>query len=215
MIPRVTPLRQDDTHRLVPSRYGDESVLGRLTESDKELQDIFALEGATNDRLLGEENLLPGISVHELLFGVAYAHIVNAAFTHAHPASSRFNGPERGAWYAAFEVETAQAEITFHKMQELEEVKWTRPEDFSFIDYLADFRVDFHDLRGDVAFANCLDPDSYRNSQLLARELLALGSAGIVYPSVRRQSGTCIACFRPALVTNVRVGSRITMTIQI
>jgi hypothetical protein len=62
-------------------------------------------------------NLLPGISVHELLFGVAYAHIVNAAFTHAHPAGSRFNRPERGAWYAASELETAQAEIALHKAQ--------------------------------------------------------------------------------------------------
>jgi hypothetical protein len=25
-----------------------------------------------------------------------------------------------------------------------------------------------------------------------------------VYPSVRRANGTCLACFRPALVTNVR-----------
>jgi hypothetical protein len=27
---------------------------------------------------------------------------------------------------------------------------------------------------------------------------------GIVYPSVRRAKGTCLACFRPALVMNVR-----------
>ena len=27
---------------------------------------------------------------------------------------------------------------------------------------------------------------------------------GIVYPSVRRPKGTCLACFRPALVMNVR-----------
>ena len=120
-----------------------------------------------------------------------------------------------GAPGTAFEIETAQAEITFHKIQELEEIRWTRPEDFSFIDYLADFRVDFHDLRGDLAFANCLAPQSYHQPQLLARELLAQGSGGIVYPSVRRQNGTCIACFRPALVTNVRAGGRITMTIQI
>ena len=28
--PKVTTIRQDDTHRLIPSRYSDESVLGRL-----------------------------------------------------------------------------------------------------------------------------------------------------------------------------------------
>jgi hypothetical protein len=51
-----------------------------------------------------ENDLLPGIGVRELLFGVPYYRVVNAAFTHAHPLGSRFNDPERGAWYAAFEI---------------------------------------------------------------------------------------------------------------
>ncbi|MGH9447481.1 MAG: RES family NAD+ phosphorylase, partial [Terriglobia bacterium] len=192
MRPQVTAIRKDGTHRLIPSRQTEESVLGRLGEDDRDLRDLFELEGATNDRLLGEANLLPGISVHELLFGVAYAHIVNAAFTHAHPSGSRFNGPERGAWYAAFELETAQAELAFHKAQELLEVSWREPETFVFQNYRADFRAGFHDLRGDAAYAACLNPNSYASSQKLARELLARGSAGIVYPSVRPPKGTCI-----------------------
>ena len=211
MTPRLTTARQDDTHRLIPSRHGDESVLGRLAAAADQLQELFELDGATNDRLLGEANLLPGISVHELLFGVAYAHIVNAAFTHAHPAGSRFNGPERGAWYAAFELETAQAEIAFHKAQELREINWREPETFTFDDYLADFRSDFHDIRGDADYAECLDPNSYISSQGLARELLAAGSAGIVYPSVRRPDSTCLVCFRPALVTNIRQDRTVTL----
>src|SRR3954471_6694773 len=109
MPPKVSPIRQDNTHRLIPSRYSNQSVLERLTPRADDLPDLFELEGATNDRLLGEANLLPGISVHELLYGIAYAHIVNAAFCHAHPAGSRFNMPDRGAWYAAFELETARA----------------------------------------------------------------------------------------------------------
>lgn len=40
---------------------------------------------------------------------------LNAAFTHANPLGSRFNGPERGAWHAGFKAETAKAEVTFHK----------------------------------------------------------------------------------------------------
>jgi hypothetical protein len=214
LIPKTSYVRQDDTHRLIPSRYGDESVLARLADNEEQLQELFELDGATNDRLLGEANLLPGISVHELLFGVAYAHIVNAAFTHAHPLGSRFNGPERGAWYAAFELQTAQAEVAFHKAQELLEINWTEPETFAFDDYLADFRAEFHDIRGTAVHADCLCPTSYSKSQPLARELLAAGSAGIVYPSVRRSGGTCIACFRPALVINVRKGGCSTVAFQ-
>lgn len=214
MTPPLTLVRQDDTHRLIPSRYSDDSVLAPLSDSNRQLQDLFELEGATNDRLLGEANLLPGISVHELLFGVAHAHIVNAAFTHAHPAGSRFNGPERGAWYAAFELETAQAEIAFHKSQELQEIKWQEPEKFTFDDYQADFRAEFHDIRTTKKYAACLNPASYAESQKLAKELLASGSAGIVYPSVRRSTGTCLACLRPALVTNVRQGRSITLSFR-
>jgi RES domain-containing protein len=209
--PKVTTIRQDDTHRLIPSCYDDQSVLERLAEDADELNDLFELDGATNDRLLGEANLLPGISVHELLFGVPYAHIVNAAFCHAHPAGSRFNGPERGAWYAAFELDTAAIELAHHKAQELREINWQEPEAFTFDDYLADFRADFHDVRDDASFAKCLDPKSYRSSQILARTLLASGSSGIVFPSVRHAKGTCLVCFRPALVTNVRKGGSATI----
>jgi hypothetical protein len=196
----------------VPAIYSDEAVLGRLAKDADRIEQLIELEGATNDRLLGEANLLPGISVHELLFGVEHAQVVNAAFTHAHPDGSRFNDANRGAWYSAFELETAEAEVAFHKSQELREIGWQQPETFTFDDYLADFRGDFHDLRGDRAYSAFLNPDSYVRSKKLAGDLLASGSPGIVYPSVRRSSGTCLVCFRPALVTNVRKGPKITMT---
>lgn len=214
MTPRLSAIRQDDTHRLIPSRHSGERALERLTDRAGDVEALFELAGATNDRLIGEANLLPGIGVHELLFGVPYAHIVNAAFCQAHPLGSRFNGPERGAWYAAFEWETARAEVTFHKRQELQEINWRGRETFTFDDYLADFRADFHDIRGDAADAKSLDPNSHAASRQLTRTLLASGSAGIAYPSVRRANGTCLACFRPALVTNVRSGKSLTLTVS-
>ena len=213
MPPKLSDIRRDDTHRLIPSRHGDRSVLERLTKRADDLPDLFELEGATNDRLLGEANLLPGISVHELLFGIPFAHIVNAAFCHAHPLGSRFNGPDRGAWYSAFELDTARAEVTFHKREELREIGWTEPETFTLDDYVADFRGDFHDIRADPEYRDCVDPDSHAASQRLAGELLAAGSAGIIYPSARRSKGTCLACFRPALVTNVRKGETLNLVI--
>lgn len=214
MTPGLTRLRQDDTHRLIPTHLSESTVLERLADSVDQLQGILDLDSATNDRLLGEANLLPGISVHELLFGVENAHVVNAAFTHAHPEGGRFNGPDRGAWYAAFEVETARAEVEFHKLEELREIGWEDEETFVFDDYLADFRSEFHDIRRKPAFASALNPSSYAASQELAAGLLAAGSAGIVYPSLRRPRGTCIVCFRPALVTHVRKGKPVTMRLR-
>jgi len=216
LLPSVADILRDDTHRLIPSRYSgqDESVLTRLTDDVEDLNALFELEGATNDRLLGEAGLLPGISVRELVFGLSYSHIVNAAFTHARPSGSRFNGPERGAWYAAFARETSQREVAYHKAQELHEISWQEKETFTYVDFLADFRSTFHDIRNDARFRDCLDPNSYSASQHLARELLERGSAGVVYPSVRHKAGTCIVCFRPALVNNVRKGSSISISFE-
>jgi len=212
--PRVSEILQDDTHRLIPSIYSEEPVFSRLADNESDIAALFELESATNDRLLGEANRLPGIGVHELLFGVPHAQIVNAAFTYAHPAGSRFNGPDRGAWYATFDLETARAEVTWHKSQELAEINWKEPETFTYDDYLADFRGEFHDIRRSPAFAGCLNPGSYEKSQELARELLASGSSGIVYPSVRAKRGTCIACFRPAIVLHVRKGRTVTIRLE-
>jgi hypothetical protein len=214
VLPHVSRLLQDDTHRLIPSAYDEETVLNRLATDSDELNALFELEGATNERLLGEAGLLPGISVRELVFGVSYSHIVNAAFTHANPFGNRFNGPERGAWYAGFSLDTAGIEVAFHKAKELREINWQEKETFLYADFLADFRGEFHDIRGDSGFAKCLDPNSYSTSQELARELLDRGSAGVVYPSVRHSGGTCIACFRPALVNNVRKGSRVSVEFE-
>lgn len=205
-VPPVTLVRQFDTHRLIPSRYSaaGESVLVRIADDDAHLRDIFELDGATNDRLLAEQQRFPGIGIEELVFGVPCSHVINAPFCHPHPLGSRFNGPDRGAWYAGFALETSQAEVAFHKSVALAETGWTSEESITYDDYVADFSAAFHDLRRAAGFRACLDPRSYVASQELAERLLDEGSLGLVYPSVRHAGGTCLACFRPPLVVNVR-----------
>ena len=214
LVPQLTALRQMDTCRLIPSRFADleDSVLAPLAGSDNALlRDLFDLDNATNERLRGESGQLPGIGMDELVFGVPNFRIINAAYTYARPEGSRFNDGERGAWYCAFEPETALAEVAFHKAVEYQEIK-RFDDSVSYQALLADFGAPFHDLRGSAAWAACLDPASYVASQKLAAELLELGSMGIIYPSVRRLDGTNLACFRPALVGNVRKGQAYRLT---
>lgn len=208
-VPQLIRLERDRTHRLIPYRYSDRGrpILNLLADDDADLlSELTELEGATNDRLLGESGRLPGITSIELVSGFRLAHIVNASFTHANPFGSRFNRPGRGAWYAAFEIDTAQQEVAFHRASELKEIGWKAEEISRYIDYLADFRHEFHDIRNDPDFNDCLDPNSYDASQALGHQLLTSGSAGITYPSVRHRGGVCIACFRPPLVLNVQEG---------
>jgi hypothetical protein len=142
---------------------------------------------------------------------VPEAHIVNAAFTHPGPFAGRFHGAQRGAWYAGFELETSIAEVGFHKRRFLQDGRIQGKHDFDYIDFLADFSGEFHTLEP-AELESCLQahpiPQCYSASQALANKLLFEGSNGIVYPSVRLASGTCIACFRPALVFHPRRGQK-------
>jgi RES domain-containing protein len=211
-LPGTIQVDQRDTHRLIPAQFADGgvSVLARLTDDADVLDGIFELDNITNDRLLAQSGLAPGIDARELVFGIPSYQITNAAFCHPAPAGSRFNSADRGAWYAAFELETSQAEVAHHRQLWLRETNWEEEDVADYVDYLADFRAEFHDIRGREEYADCLSPGNYVASQALAAQLLQSGSAGIVYPSVRRSGGTCIACFRPVLVTNVRRDSTFT-----
>lgn len=204
-LPAVAPVRQFDTWRLIPSRYADleDSVLAPLSGGAGHLDDLFDLDNATNARLIGEHGGLPGIGIDELVFGIPYFRIINAAFTYPRPEGSRFNDGSRGAWYCGFDSDTALSEVAFHKTVEYQEID--RFEDsVTYQSWLADFTGEFHDLRKASGFKDCLDPRSYVASQQLAAALLEAGAIGIVYPSVRHSGGTNLACFRPALVGNVR-----------
>lgn len=139
--------------------------------------------------------------------------IINAAYTYARPEGARFNDGERGAWYCAFDMKTALAEIIFHKTVEYQEIDYF-DDSVNYQSLLADFSASFHDLRGQERYAACLDPSSYIASQDLAAILLEAGSMGVIFPSTRLAGGTNLACFRPALVGNVRKGAAYRLTWQ-
>jgi len=194
-------------HRLIPTAYATESVLESLSLPANVISNLTELEAATNERKVAERGGSAAISPGELLYGVPEAHIVNAAFTHPGPHGGRFNDSRRGAWYALIELETSIDEVAFHKRRFLKEGRISEWISFDYADFLADFSGQFHFL-DDSEREQCLQPDPipqcYGPSQALANSLLYSGSSGIVYPSLRRLGGTCIACFRPALVFHPR-----------
>ena len=75
----------------------------------------------------------------------------------------------------------------------------------TYDDYLADFSASFHDLRRAARVSRLPRSATVTSSRRRSpRHCSTPGSLGVVYPSVRTAGGTCVACFRPALVTNVR-----------
>ena len=192
--------------RLIPSRYPSVGLFDRIAAA-KEVDALIELEAWTNDRISAELGMLHVLPREEWVSGEPMASVVMAAFCHPRPGGGRFSGPERGAWYAGRALETALAESVHHRTQELAEVGSFETRVQMRL-YHADFTATFHDLRGRcAAYAPLYDPDSYEASQAFARKLLDEGANGVVYESVRHSGGECVACFRPALVRNVRVAA--------
>jgi hypothetical protein len=203
--PRESLLRWTGAPRLIPSRYPPVGLLDRVASPD-DLAALFELEGWTNDRISGELGILQTIPREEWITGRANSSVVMAAFCHPRPGGSRFSSEDRGAWYAARTMTTALAESAYRRTEELRSVGGfeTRVE---MRVYLADFRARFHDIRlPSRSWTTLYNPDDYAASQAFAQRLLESGSNGIVYRSVRDSEGECLACFRPALVRNVRAG---------
>ena len=209
MTPAVTEIAQRGAVRLITTGRLKEAVLKALATTDRTLEELAELEGATSRRLMAQRAGLAELRPAELVFGRAGHTLVNAAFTYTRPGGNRFNDEGRGAWYCAFACETALAEVSYHLTRALEDVgRFENATDYS--ELFADFIGAFHDLRRVDPVPPCLDPDpevGYPAGQALARQLREAGGVGVVYPSVRHASGTCLVAFHPTSVQNVRQGA--------
>jgi hypothetical protein len=209
-LPPPVDLIQRDTVRLISTGRLKDPVLLPLATNHGALEDLAALESATNGRLVAQETGLPQLDPRELVFGRAGYTFINAAFTHTRPGGNRFNDDYRGAWYCAFDSETALGEVGYHLTRELEAVgRFENITDYA--ELIADFFGPFHDLRAfDIEVELILHKDpgiAYPAGQSLARQLrVESTSNGIVYPSIRHAGGTCLVSFRPDLVQNLRQG---------
>lgn len=195
-----------NTVRLVPSRYPSAGILDVVASPD-DLNAIIELESWTNDRISTEIGIIHRLPSEEWVIGQPMSSVVMAAFCHPRIGGGRFNGVDRGAWYAARSLRTAHAEVIYHRTQELAEVGVFD----TFVQvraYIADFHAMFHDIRGSDFDRNPVyDLNGYGASQSFAHSLFESGSNGIVYRSVRDAGGECIVCFRPKLVHRVHEGN--------
>lgn len=205
-MPPIRKLHLRNTCRLVPSLYPSQGILDAVS-SPEDLPMVLELESWTNDRISNELGALRRIPLTEWVTGRPMSSVIMAAFCHPRPGGGRFNSPDRGAWYAGESLDTAHAEVVYHRTLELAEIGVFETR-LQMRLYQADFHAIFHDLRALTAENEPYhDPVSYTASQALASRLLEEGSNGVIYRSVRRAGGQCLACFRPALIENVRAGS--------
>ncbi|MGA2135023.1 MAG: RES family NAD+ phosphorylase [Bryobacteraceae bacterium] len=204
-MPPFSELTLRDACRLLPCASPSRGILDAVA-APEDLPLMLELENWSNDRVTAELGLINRLRLEEWVRNRPMANLINAAFCYPDAEAGRFNGPERGAWHAASSVTAAHVEAVYFRAAELAEIGVSDTRVQMRL-YLADFRGVFHDIRASLpSHAPYHDPISYRASHRLARQLLANGSNGVIFRSVRQPGATCVACFRPGLVANVRAG---------
>lgn len=181
--------------RIVPSRYPPVGTWDRIAVPS-DFDALAEIEGLTNPRIREELGVLATVPRERWVSGPGTTPVM-AAFTHLNPEGSRFSDGTYGVFYAAREIETAIRETVYHRERFLARTQ-EPPQRLQMRCYVTSIRRALHDIRGTHPALH--DPASYTASQRFARDLRTANSNGIVYDSVRKAGGQCVAAFWPDVV---------------
>lgn len=159
---------------------------------------LIAAEQKTNPRLMETIGNLDLVPPGRRVSGQGASWLM-APFTHVSPdRPSRFSDGGFGVLYAGDRFEVALLETIHHHARFMlataQPPGWTS----QFREIVLEIDATLHDVRAlGAEAAPLLDPADYAGSQALGAGLRALGSAGVVYPSVRCPGGECVGLFYP------------------
>lgn len=168
---------------------------------------IISAEQKTNPRLMETIGNLDLVPKARHIAGPGASYLM-APFTHVSTdRPTRFSDGTLGVLYAGNFFEVALFETIYHHSRLMartnEPAGWTS----QFREIVLDVNARLHDLRGgDLAHSAILNPNDYSASQTLVAQLRAVGSDGVVYPSVRYEGGECVGLFYPDCAANPRQG---------
>lgn len=164
---------------------------------------LLSAEQKTNPRLMESVGNLDLVPETRRVGGPGASYLM-APFTHVSPdRPSRFGDGTFGVLYAADLFDVALLETIHHHGRFMARTRerpgWTS----QFREIVLSVDAELHDLRGgQEKFAAALSPEDYDESRRLGVALRAIGSEGVVYPSVRRPGGECVGLFYPDLASN-------------
>jgi hypothetical protein len=216
--PKAVPVHRVSwrpSYRLIPSRYPTVGLYDAIADPG-DLDVVFAIEALANPRIRDELGEITLVAKEERVTGPG-ATPVMAAFTHLNKDGSRFSDGSFGVYYAAHSLETAIAEVSHHRTVFLRSTEEPAI-DIDLRLVTASVEADLHDLAelGEAAnapnrFAAVLDPDDYAPSQALGRQLRAIESWGVRYPSVRHAGGECVGIFRPRALRHAKAAAHLAL----
>ncbi len=207
----MTRVDWPDACRLIPSRFPPVSLFDAVARPE-DLDVVFAIQALGNPRIRDEIGELALVPAEQRISGPGTGPIM-AAFTHLNPEGSRFSDGSYGVYYAADELDTAVAEVGHHRARFLARTQEAAIE-IDLRCYRVRVKSKLCDLRGrhDGEDAALYAPDSYAASQAFGAGRRVAGDAGIVFDSVRRPGGHCVALFTPrATVPPARQAEHVTL----
>lgn len=195
-----TQLRWSPAWRVIPTRFPAINLFDRVASS-QDFEALYALEAMTNDRIRDEVGLISLVPPAERLFGNGSGPIM-AAFAHLNPQGSRFSDGRYGVFYCAKEKETAIAETRHHASLFLAATHEASTR-LQMRLYTVQVNGEAVDLRvAAVTGTHIIVPDNYDYPQGIGRQLRAEGVQGILYPSVRKSGGKCLAALRTGILSD-------------
>jgi RES domain-containing protein len=197
---RLVDLRWATSYRIIATRIPRVRIFEDVA-APEDLDNVLAIEAITNDRLREVAETIRLVPIADRVVGPGSSFIM-APF--AYKSLGRFspNGA-LGAYYAAESLSTAIAETSYRRR--------TFYAATNELPLVAEERVIEAAIAAKMAIASdesdapaLLDPDAYAASHRFGARVYDAGADGVVYPSVRRASGECVAVFRPRCISNAR-----------
>lgn len=173
--------------------------IDQLEQFDADLQAAVLAELATVDpQIIGDLRLLPR---GRLPIGPGASRIITS-YTFASPG--RFNDETFAAFYGGDSLATAIAETVHHVVGPLRDSN--APEQTLPVRLALHVNVDAQrmiDARS-APYPEIYEPNNYAESQHFGTLVHERGNEGIVYRSVRRAGGQCVAIYNPAALSDCR-----------
>lgn len=184
-------------YRMIPSRFPPIDLFEELYDSHEEMEVAAYIEGLTSPRQQQALDNLRRVPASEWRMGPG-ASVIMAPFVYL-SKETRFSDGTFGVYYAAHSQETAIAETSYHRARFLAATDQPSQEATMRV-YSGHIGGRVADLRSDK-YQNLLGKGgTYEASQSFARRLKESDIPGVLYPSVRHETGLCIGIFKPSLV---------------
>ncbi|MBI3350132.1 MAG: RES family NAD+ phosphorylase [Burkholderiales bacterium] len=193
-------------YRLIPSRFPPISVFEKVASAE-DFDTLYAVQALVNPRIRQELGQIDLVRAADRVYGPGSSPVM-AAFCHLNPEGSRFSDGTWGVYYGAQTLETAVAEVTYHRTKFLQAT--AQPAiDVDLRCYVATVLAPLLDVR---EVPEIHDPDSYVASRQLAKVQRGHDLPGLLYRSVRDPEHECVAIFKPhALRVPVTQGPHVTL----